>query len=138
MNWLKEQELGKKHLRQEIWDNTVIHGKNYMEVKTPHDKEVARRRDPVIPVAGETPEWSLRRRRWWFGEKGLGMEEETESFSAPQPSSFIDEPLGEEILALGRNFQVKFLKFLRGGSLTFLPPITPLSEECRWGKLLRK
>jgi hypothetical protein len=138
MNQLKEQELGKKHLRQEIWDNTVIHGKNYMEVKTPHDKEVSRRRDPVIPVAGETPEWSLRRRQWWFGEKGLLMEEETKSFSSPQPSSFIDEPLGEEILALGRNFHVKFLKFLRGGSLTFFPLLHHLVKSAGGGKLIRK
>jgi hypothetical protein len=37
-------ELGLEHLGREIWDNTVIHGENHVEERTPHTEESTGRR----------------------------------------------------------------------------------------------
>jgi hypothetical protein len=82
-------ELGQEHLGREIWDNTIIHGENHMEERNPHTQESTGRRDPGIPVARESPERSLkrrRRRRWRrFGERRLGVEEDAKRYLHPGP-----------------------------------------------------
>jgi hypothetical protein len=73
-------ELGQEHLGREIWDNTVIHGENHVEERNPHTKESTGRRDPGIPAARESPERCLKRRRWLFGERRSGVEEDAKRY----------------------------------------------------------
>jgi hypothetical protein len=49
-------DLGHEHLGREIWGNTVIHGKNFVEEKNPHAERSKDWQDPGIPTARESPE----------------------------------------------------------------------------------
>jgi hypothetical protein len=82
-------ELGQEHLGREIWDNTVIHGENYVEERNPHVEKSTGRRDPGIPAARESPERSLKRRRQRFGERRPGVEEDAKRYLHPSPLLYI-------------------------------------------------
>jgi hypothetical protein len=77
-------ELGHEHLGRDICGNTVVHGENRVEERNPHAKKSTDRRDPEIPAARESPEWSLRRRRR-FGERRSGRKEDAKRYLHPGP-----------------------------------------------------
>jgi hypothetical protein len=113
------QELGQEHLGWEIWDNTVIHNENNTEERIPHIEESMGQWNPGIPVARESPKRGLRRRRWRFGERKSGVEEDTKRYLHPDPSFYRLTARGRnsgpraKILA-PRNFWGKWVKFLVG------------------------
>jgi hypothetical protein len=79
-------DLGHEHLGREIWGNTVVHGKNHVEERNPHTERSMDRQDPGIPVARESSEKSLKRRRRRFGERRSGWKKMPRGIFTSAPS----------------------------------------------------
>jgi hypothetical protein len=56
-----------------------------VEERNPHAERKTDRRDPEIPAARESREESLRRQRWWFGERRSGEKEDAKRYLLPGP-----------------------------------------------------